>query len=281
MENTGLNRPSGVAVDGAGNNVFVADTDNHRILRAVAHYTVTPSISTASPAGTSTFTCSAASVASGGSATCTATPAPGHTLLALTGCGSADLATGACNLANVQAHQAPEARFGLLLQGTTVPATGPGGAASATVAGGGAGCAFDAAATGFVAAGATPAGQVAPQGAFRFKLVGCTHGATVRVTTTWPQPVTGLTKRSSSGTFIAPASLAISGNTASFDVTDGGVGDDDGAPNGEIVDPVMPLAAAGPGGAQAIPTLGEWGLLLLSALLALLGWRRQHQRIKT
>jgi hypothetical protein len=32
--------------------------------------------------------------------------------------------------------------------------------------------------------------------------------------------------------------------------------------------------AAAPAGAQVIPTLGEWGWLLLTALLGLLGWRR-------
>ncbi|KAB2899789.1 MAG: IPTL-CTERM sorting domain-containing protein, partial [Burkholderiaceae bacterium] len=157
--------------------------------------------------------------------------------------------------------------------GNTVPASGTGGPASASIDnGGGPLCRFDPTATAFGAAGATPAGKMAPQGAFRFKLIGCNPGATVRVTTVWPLPVADFTKFSR-GAFLPASHFTISGNTVSFDVTDGGLGDDDGQQNGEIVDPAMPLAARG--GATAIPTLGEWGLLVLSALLGTLGWRRR------
>jgi len=231
--------------------------------------------SSASPAGASTFACAPAAVPPGGNTTCTATAASGHVLLALTGCDSPDLAAGTCTLSNVQANQAPVARFGLLLQGTTAPLAGAGGPASATVDGGGATCAFDAAGTGFGAAGATPPGKVAPQGTLRFKLIGCTPGATVHVTTVWPQPVADFTKHSQ-GAFLPASDFSISGSTVSFDVTDGGPGDDDGLPNGEIVDPAMPLAAA-PVGAQGIPTLSEWAVLLLTALLGVLAWRRAGQ----
>lgn len=151
--------------------------------------------------------------------------------------------------------------------GTTVPSTGQGGAASASIGNdGGALCRFDTAATSFVAA-TPPAGRSAPQGAFRFKLIGCDAGATVRVTTTWPQPVEDLIK-SINGGFMAPGNQVVNGNTASFDVTDNQPGDDDPA-SGVIVDPIMPLAAAAPAGAQAIPTLGEWTLALLAVLLTL------------
>ena len=63
-------------------------------------------------------------------------------------------------------------------------------------------------------------------------------------------------------------------------LTDGGAGDSDGALNGQITDPGMPalLAAPASGNAQAIPTLGEWGALLLAALLGLVGLRRVHAR---
>ncbi len=61
-----------------------------------------------------------------------------------------------------------------------------------------------------------------------------------------------------------------------FTLTDGQQGDDDWTPNGTIADPSGPTApAAAPGGAQAIPTLSEGGLLLLTALLALLALRRR------
>ena len=250
--------------DGDADNASATSTP----LAQAVHYAITPSTSTASPAGASSFTCTAASVAPGGGAACTATPATGYALLALAGCDSTDLATGHCAFSNVQANQAPVARFGLQLQGTTVPATGTGGPASATVSGGGAHCAFDPAATGFAAAGATPQGKVAPQGAFRLRLTGCTPGATVRVTTVWPQPVADFTKHSQ-GAFLPVGHFAISGNTVGFDVTDGGVGDDDGVADGVIVDPAMPLAAAAPGGVRPVPTLGPWSAVLLSALAAL------------
>lgn len=163
--------------------------------------------------------------------------------------------------------------------GTTVPTSGgSGGAASASLSGGGATCQFDAAATDFTAASAAPPGHSAPQGMFFFRLVGCMPGATVTVTTHWPQPVTALAKygkaasNAASASFFAPSNLVISGSTVRFDVTDGQLGDDDWTANGVILDPVMPLAAA-PGAAQAIPTLGEWGLLLLTLLVGALAWR--------
>lgn len=63
-------------------------------------------------------------------------------------------------------------------------------------------------------------------------------------------------------------------------LTDGGAGDSDGVLNGHITDPGMPalLGAPAPGNAQPIPTLGEWGALLLAALLGLVGLRRVHAR---
>ena len=63
-------------------------------------------------------------------------------------------------------------------------------------------------------------------------------------------------------------------------LTDGGAGDSDGALEGHITDRGMPalLGAPAPGNAQAIPTLGEWGALLLAVLLGLVGLRRVHAR---
>jgi len=248
----------------------------------VSSYAVTPGISAASPAGASTFTCADTVVPPGGGTTCTAVPATGYTLLALTGCDSVNLTTGVCGFTGVLANKTPVARFGLFLQGTTVPGaeagTDAGGPASARVENGGPSCSFDPASTGFEAASAMPAGKLVPQGVFRFKLVGCTPGSTVRITTTWPQAVTDFAKygkaasNAANASFFAPANLVISGNTVSFDVTDGQLGDDDWAQNGEIVDPVMPLSmAADLSGRQAIPTLSEWGLLLLALLSGALG----------
>jgi len=77
--------------------------------------------------------------------------------------------------------------------------------------------------------------------------------------------------------YILPASIA--GNTATFTITDGGLGDDDLAANGSIVDQGGPGAPGAGDGAPGIPTLSTWGLLLLSALLGLLGFRRSRCQV--
>ncbi len=64
----------------------------------------------------------------------------------------------------------------------------------------------------------------------------------------------------------AANNVIISGNTVSYSVTDGGLGDDDYTVNGSIVDPV---GLGVPYGAAVIPTLSEWSMMMLSALLAL------------
>ncbi|KAB2839683.1 MAG: IPTL-CTERM sorting domain-containing protein, partial [Burkholderiales bacterium] len=65
--------------------------------------------------------------------------------------------------------------------------------------------------------------------------------------------------------YVLPATLG--GNSATFSITDGGLGDDDLTANGSIVD------QGGPGNNNvgAIPTLSGWGLLFLSTLLGLAG----------
>jgi hypothetical protein len=64
-----------------------------------------------------------------------------------------------------------------------------------------------------------------------------------------------------------PAQAVFSGNTVTLTISDGGVGDDDFAlgPNGIIVDQGGPGVPAVTG----IPTLSQWGMVLLSGLLAL------------
>lgn len=61
--------------------------------------------------------------------------------------------------------------------------------------------------------------------------------------------------------------VQISGNTVSYTVTDGGLGDDDVTVDGTITDPV----ALGIPSTAPIPTLGALGLVILSALMVLLG----------
>ncbi len=160
--------------------------------------------------------------------------------------------------------------------GTTVP--GPGGTAgpaSASFTGGGAACGFDLSSTAFAGAGAAPPpGKMLPQGMFGFRLIGCDVGSTVTMSVVWPQPIAEYGKYGlaavgdTTDTWFTPPGLGIAGNTATFTITDGGVGDSDAA-GGVIADPTGPLAPALP-----VPTLGEWGLLLMAALMGALGLRR-------
>jgi hypothetical protein len=72
-----------------------------------------------------------------------------------------------------------------------------------------------------------------------------------------------------------PASIV--GASATFSVTDGGLGDDDLTANGGIVDQGGPGAPDAAGTAD-IPTLSEWAMLvLLSLLLGFSGWRLRRK----
>lgn len=73
--------------------------------------------------------------------------------------------------------------------------------------------------------------------------------------------------------YVLPA--VISGNTVTFSITDGGLGDDDLLADGTVVDPGGPGALA-VHDATAVPTLNEWALALLSLLLFV--FAMQHRR---
>jgi hypothetical protein len=160
----------------------------------------------------------------------------------------------------------------LSFSGNTATGTG---VASATVFGGGPFCSMAPRETGFVAASAVhPAGGSFPHGWFKLKLVGCTPGNTVRVTVAWPSPIAGLyyvkygpmPTSPNTSQFYQPAALTFSGNTVSFDVTDGRLGDDDLLVNGEVLDPSGPLRLD-LSHAEPVPTLGSPLIALLLVLL--------------
>jgi hypothetical protein len=121
-------------------------------------------------------------------------------------------------------------------------------------------------------AGTAPAGIVFPQGLFDFATTGCTPGSTLTFTITYPVALPGAQYWKYGPTAADPAphwyllNATISGNTATFSITDGGLGDDDLAADGAIVD------QGGPGvPPRAVPTLSGWSTILLSGLFALLG----------
>lgn len=119
-----------------------------------------------------------------------------------------------------------------------------------------------------------PPGATAPLGALHFTATGCA-GATVTVSATYPAgSLAGLApyKHGPGGWF---ALGAVSGDTVTFSVADDGPGDGNTTATGVIEDPHAMLLLAAPSQAQAIPTLSQWGLLLLPALLGWLVFREK------
>ena len=158
----------------------------------------------------------------------------------------------------------------------------PGETAQAVVSGGGAGCGFTHAR--FVAASSAPTPPAHVKLAadlFEFILEGCTPGGEVIVTITYPQSLPaaatqywkhGPRSGQATGWYAYPRA-SISGSTVVLTLTDGALGDDDlDATNGRIVDMGGPAVLAA--GGTAIPTLSQWGVLLLAGLLFMLGMRR-------
>jgi hypothetical protein len=76
--------------------------------------------------------------------------------------------------------------------------------------------------------------------------------------------------------FAYPANIDVGAGTVTYTLTDGQRGDNDWTANSVIDDPV----ALGVNSVVAsIPTLSEWGLIILSTLMALFGlvWMRRRQ----
>ena len=175
------------------------------------------------------------------------------------------------------------------------PTTTGSGISSAMFTGGGVAC-------GFVANTALEnppmplptGGYTFPHGVLRSEIAGCTPGATLSFTVTYPQslpPQTVFWKYGpqqmggASDWYIYPAT--ISGNTATFTVTDGALGDDDFTANGIILDPSGPAFIA-QGGTPieplTVPTLSQWARIVLTLILAGVGlaaYRDQQSRAES
>ena len=176
----------------------------------------------------------------------------------------------------------PAAGGGTTFTGTTATGTGT---VTATISGGGPTCAFNPAKTHLVPADGVPAllqRILLPHGLFEFELVDCVPGGVVTVSTTWPNlrgitgylkygptPATGLGKK----VWYVPNNLQIRGNTVTYTIRDGGLGDDDLLANGRIVDPGGPVIQADAPGvddAYPVPGLSFTWLMALAGLLAVL-----------
>jgi predicted outer membrane repeat protein len=167
----------------------------------------------------------------------------------------------------------------------------PGGSSTACVAGGGPTCTFAAGTAKFIPltgdpasppAGTAPSGILFPQGLFTFTLNGCTPGASITLTVTYPTAIDPASQywkygpRPSSpppSWYILPATIGT--NTVTFTIVDGGLGDDDLLANGIVVDQGGPGVPGGGGPAsEQTPTLSEWALILLATLMLLIGLGR-------
>lgn len=123
-----------------------------------------------------------------------------------------------------------------------------------------------------------------PQGLVDFVLLNCTPGSTASFTITYPGTLPAGTQywkygptasNTSPHWYLLPATIA--GNVVTFSITDGGLGDDDLAANGTLVDQGGP-GVPGPADTHQIPTLSEWALILLALVMGGIGMRRLTRR---
>ena len=172
--------------------------------------------------------------------------------------------------------------------------TGPAPTGSGTVsiglsAGGGDSCSFERvqAVSASMASKPVPAGLSFPHGLLDFVLAGC-DTSEVTLTLTYPSALSANMQywKLTGGNVWAPfagAQINPGAATVTLTLRDGGQGDDDGVVNGRIVDPGQ-VAEVGPGGSpdqssmQPIPTLSQWGLMVLSGLMVLGGLAAVRRR---
>jgi len=165
------------------------------------------------------------------------------------------------------------------------------GTINASFTGGGATCSFTTSqfipVTGNPASPPGPAPAVFPHGLFDFTLGGCTPASTITMTIVYPAALAAGTQywkygptpgNPAGGWYVMPST--ITGNTVVFSITDGGLGDDDLAANGTIVDQGGAGNPGPVGSPAAIPTLHEWALMLLGLLLMFSGLHyARHRRL--
>lgn len=171
------------------------------------------------------------------------------------------------------------------LQLVSAPGSVPGmtGIPSATMSGGGTTCTLQPGG-GFGPVTSTPPNLQAPSGQFAFSAENCTGSVTMTLTypSALPEGVQFRKPDGVGGWFDPATALNVivdsARTTVTYTITDNGAGDTNPAA-GVIADPLVPVLAAAPaGGAAAVPTLSEWGAILMSALLAIFGLRRMRRQ---
>jgi hypothetical protein len=126
----------------------------------------------------------------------------------------------------------------------------------------------------FVAASNPPAGKTFPYGVFEFTAQ-TTPGGSVTVTVTYPQalPSSARYLKLINGSWVDWTNqVTVSGNTATYSITDNGTGDSNAA-DGLITDPFGPVIDLE---VAQIPTLSEWAMILLVSLMGMFGLVRMR-----
>jgi len=212
--------------------------------------------------------------------TCTITlPATSCTLVP-TSIGNKTLSAAYGGDANFAASAAPGvAQNVALLTVFSGPTANPAVTATVTLSGGQAGCTLVNPAFVPVAPLQPPPGLTFPFGLFAFETAGCGVGQTINIQIVYSSPLLagsiyykygptpGGGQNAVDHWYQLPGATVI-GDTVTFSITDGGIGDDDLVADGSIHDQGGPASSLG-----IIPTLDEWGLLLLGLVLLALGWK--------
>ncbi len=223
-------------------------------------------------------------VSDGAGTQCTAPVATGSCTLAFATPGTKNLTASYAGADNFNGSTSVSEPHTVLV--TTAQGDGGGGTVKAAITGGT--CVGFAAGTPSFTAAPTPlpSGVAFPYGVFGFTAVCPPQGGTLILTMTYPNPLPPGTQYWKYGPepppgdpnphwYVLPAT--ITDNTAVFTITDGGLGDDDLAADGDIVDQGGPGVPGAGDEATGIPTLSEWALLVFSVLLGGLVWRGRRR----
>ncbi len=131
-----------------------------------------------------------------------------------------------------------------------------------------------------------PAGVTFPQGLFDIDLTTGTAGSAATVVITYPAAIAagsvyykfGPTAANTTPHWYIYPNAVIAGNTVTLTLTDGQDGDADLSANSHIHDPGGPALVGS--GAQGIPSLSQWGLLCLCALMGAAGLAQARRRVQ-
>jgi hypothetical protein len=207
-------------------------------------------------------------VTNGNYASCTATPAPNYRLASASGCGTTTVSGNTIAAGPVTAACSVTGTFAAIPVATqsSIPTATSGVTATLSAVG----CSsVDTNATRFIAATGAPANTAFPFGLLDFTLNGCASSVTITVTYSAPLPSGTATFYKQINGVYSPFTATIDRNTNSvtFTLRDEQAGEDEAIGQAGVIRDPSGLGFAA--SAESIPTLSEWGTLILSTLLGL------------